>query len=367
MKTTKFLFATIFGLTITFSNAQNVQSNALATSGGLNAGTTASGTGKNTFYGYQAGKVNTSGSNNSFIGNEAGILNTTGYLNTFLGSYSGTSNSTGVNNTFIGSNSGRYFTTGSFNVIVGSVGDNFLTGTENTFVGYNSGGYNGTGNVFLGSHAGFESDGDNNNYLGANVGSQVIGSDNVFVGRDLGTALTGSGNVLIGRDMGYNMTIDDTFILQTQNNSPLLYGDFVTGKLGLGITSFPSTAGSVDVSAYKLFVPGGILTEAVRVNLISGWADYVFAADYKLPTLSEVEKHIIEKGHLINVPSEVEIVENGIDLVEMAKIQQEKIEELTLYIIDQNKINERQNRKLEKQSQEIEELKSMVLDLKKSK
>ena len=133
----------------------------------------------------------------------------------------------------------------------------------------------------------------------------------------------------------------------------------IQGKVGIGgdnvtpFGNFPTTAGIVNISNYNLFVKGGILTEEVRVNLQTTWADYVFAKDYKLPTLKEVEKHIVEKGHLINVPSAKKVKENGIELGEMAKIQQEKIEELTLYVIEQNKINE-------KQKLEIDELKIQI-------
>jgi hypothetical protein len=92
------------------------------------------------------------------------------------------------------------------------------------------------------------------------------------------------------------------------------------------------------------------------VSLTNTWADYVFKKDYKLPTLQEVEKQIQEKGHLFNVPSAQQVKNDGIELGEMAKIQQEKIEELTLYIIQQNKENEKQNK-------EIEELKVLVKTL----
>lgn len=122
----------------------------------------------------------------------------------------------------------------------------------------------------------------------------------------------------------------------------------IQGKVGIGgsdstpFGNFPTNSGGVNVSGYNLFVKGGILTDELRVS--TTWADYVFAKEYKLPTLQEVEKHIQEKGHLINVPSAKQVEEDGIELGEMAKIQQEKIEELTLYIIEQNKINEAQNK-----------------------
>ena len=90
---------------------------------------------------------------------------------------------------------------------------------------------------------------------------------------------------------------------------------------------------------YKLAVNGKILAKEIKVE--TGWADYVFQEDYDLPTLKEVEQHIKENGHLPNIPSSEEVAENGIQLGEMNKLLLEKIEELTLYVIQQQKeINE---------------------------
>ena len=120
------------------------------------------------------------------------------------------------------------------------------------------------------------------------------------------------------------------------------------GKMYLGSTAvFPNATGN-----YKLFVEGGILTEKVKVALRSSanWADYVFADDYKLMTLKEVEKFITTNKHLPGVDSASELSKNGLDIAEMQSKQMEKIEELTLYIIEQNKA-------LEKTQKEMEELK----------
>ncbi len=112
------------------------------------------------------------------------------------------------------------------------------------------------------------------------------------------------------------------------------------GNLGIG-TSNPGT--------WKLAVKGKIRAEEIKVE--TGWADYVFKEEYDLPTLEEVEKHIKEKGHLINIPSAKEVAKNGIQLGEMNKLLLEKIEELTLYVIELKKENE-------SQQQEIEQLKT---------
>lgn len=90
---------------------------------------------------------------------------------------------------------------------------------------------------------------------------------------------------------------------------------------------------------YKLYVERGILTERLKVSLATAtsWADFVFADDYKLKPLSEVETFLKKYKHLPNVPSADEVVVSGIDVAKMDAKLLEKIEELTLYIININK------------------------------
>ncbi|MCV9930886.1 hypothetical protein OIU80_01195 [Flavobacterium sp. LS1R47] len=121
---------------------------------------------------------------------------------------------------------------------------------------------------------------------------------------------------------------------------------YVDTNLGIGTSNFVDGA-----DTYRLSVKGKIRAEEVKVY--NTWADYVFRKDYKLLNLKEVEKYIAENGHLPNVPSAKEITEKGLELGEMAKIQQEKIEELTLYLIQQNKENEQLNK-------DIQELKAQM-------
>jgi hypothetical protein len=112
------------------------------------------------------------------------------------------------------------------------------------------------------------------------------------------------------------------------------------GKVVIGGSSITNLPGS-----YKLYVSGGILTEQVRVGVYntSGWADYVFDKNYKLMSLDSLSEYVNANQHLPNIPSASEVVKDGIDVAGMNSKLLEKIEELTLYVIDlQNQINDLQ-------------------------
>lgn len=94
--------------------------------------------------------------------------------------------------------------------------------------------------------------------------------------------------------------------------------------------------GTFNTGSYKLAVEGKIGAREVKVTTAS-WADFVFADDYVLPPLAEVEQFIKKHKHLPEVPSEKDVLENGIELGKMDAILLQKIEELTLYMINQQK------------------------------
>jgi hypothetical protein len=117
------------------------------------------------------------------------------------------------------------------------------------------------------------------------------------------------------------------------------------------IVGSPSTTIPVG-STYKLAVGGGILTEKVRVATTGTpfWADFVFEPNFKLRTLSELDKFIKLNKHLPDMPSTSEVALYGIDLAETQALLLQKIEELTLYIINQNKKIDGLERRLKKLS-----------------
>lgn len=93
--------------------------------------------------------------------------------------------------------------------------------------------------------------------------------------------------------------------------------------------------GTHETHSYKLAVDGAILTEEVTVKVSENWPDYVFKDDYKLLTINQLDNYIGKHGHLPDIPAEEEILEHGLKLGEMERLLLKKVEELTLYIIQQ--------------------------------
>ena len=95
--------------------------------------------------------------------------------------------------------------------------------------------------------------------------------------------------------------------------------------------------GTRDTKGFKLGVDGSVIAQEIKVANYTDWADFVFNNDYILPTLTEVENYITEKGHLKDIPSAKEVEQNGFFLGQMDAKLLQKIEELTLYTIQQEK------------------------------
>ncbi|MFU8844490.1 MAG: hypothetical protein ACNA7V_11860 [Bacteroidales bacterium] len=105
---------------------------------------------------------------------------------------------------------------------------------------------------------------------------------------------------------------------------------YISSNLRIGTTT--------QATGYALSVNGKIIATEVRVEAFSNWPDYVFAEDYKLMSLEELEQSINENQHLPGIPSAQEVSETGFDLGDMQRRLLEKVEELTLYTIQQEKM-----------------------------
>ncbi len=180
-------------------------------------------------------------------------------------------------------------------------------------------------------------------FTGDNAGNVLdekisILSNNGNVG--IGTTTPSSNLHVLGATTGqYSLTVENT---NTTGNGLLIKAGGAGSNMNL-LTIQDNAGGEI------LKVRGADKTLYVReleVRL-AAFPDYVFEKDYSLMPLSELEAYITKNKHLPNVPSATEVENNGANVGGLLKIQMEKIEELTLYLIEMQKANEKMQKELE--------------------
>ena len=173
----------------------------------------------------------------------------------------------------------------------------------------------------------------------------------ISTGADAGLTAAASGYVMLGNSTATNMVIDNNEILARNNgNFSTLFvqydgggvnigGGSISGGLKLEVNGDAIFKGKMRIgntvlpTGYNFGVDGQMICEEVQVKLKTDWADYVFAADYQLKSISQVADFVKQNNHLPGIPSAASIAKEGISIGEMQRLQMEKIEELTLYII----------------------------------
>ncbi len=353
--------------------------------GALQAVTTGNG---NTANGSGALASNISGLENTAMGFNALSFNNSGHFNTGYGSGALYSNSTGHRNTILGASALRNNQGGSNNTVIGSEAGYNAYGSNNVFLGYNAGynELNGSNKLYiensdadstqalifgnfatndlrlngktLAKYVAVNDDtpaiqgiNNNNDYYG--IGVKGNGGWIGVQGESFGTGIDsyfGTKGVSTGTNTGNNYGVLGEASNGASNYgvygfSPMglnNYAGYFEGDVAIG-SAFPKKA-----TGYKLSVDGKIAAEKVLVDLDADWPDYVFKDNYALLSLAEVKDHIEANGHLPNVPSAKEIEDHGLPLGNMNKVLMEKIEELTLYILQQEEKLQNYERRLKK-------------------
>ncbi len=332
---------------------------------------------ENVALGRYAMQNSTSSRGNSVVG--AGSLknSTTAYDNSGLGYYTLFNVSSGYQNVALGHKAGHNLTTGSRNIVIGPYTEANTSYNYNIIMGYRSAAPAGNNNIVIGKKVTLPT-GTNN---AMNIGGVLYGSGfqsalpesatsdvvNGKIGINVMNptqALSVSGRVAIApvgtvSDEAYNGNIIVTkpqasgqyINLVRQGSYPWSIGtvyntsDFAIGAGTANDASFTNpffiihSGGNVGIGTnspdYKLDVDGTVRAHQVLVNLREG-ADFVFEKGYQLKPIEEVHDFVKENKHLPGVAPAAEMVESGLDMGEFQIKLLQKVEELTLYVAQQN-------------------------------
>ncbi|HMO62549.1 MAG TPA: hypothetical protein PKC39_15550 [Ferruginibacter sp.] len=354
----------------------------------------------------------TTGGGNTAMGNASLYANKGGANNVALGYWSMRYNLSGNENVAIGTTALRENRSGNRNTVIGREGlRNDTSGHNNVVIGYQSGynNFNGSNNVFIGYQAGYNEVGSNKLYIANSATATPLIAGDFNTGR-LGIGTTsnptdkleiagsvkihdtlkiptgaGAGKILTSDSLGNatwqnittgstsesgwsvqgnSGTIAATDFIGTTDNAPLTFRTNnveqmridAGGRIGIGTVNTNDTA-------FRLFVEKGIHTRRVKVDQ-EEWADFVFGEDYKLPSIAELETFIKKNHHLPGIQSEAEVKREGVDLGKNQAALLQKIEELTLYIIEQHQKIEalqKQNSQMNNLQYEVDELKKLLI------
>lgn len=378
----------------------------------------------NTFTGEASGYSSTTGDRNTFTGTLSGRNHTTGSDNTFTGEASGFNHSNGSRNTFIGAKSGHNNQSNG-NVFIGYQAGYDESGANKLYITNSNdatpliygdfstdlltvngmldvvqpGGTSSHSALKLRAGNSSQSYGSNQilfswnggpHYMHAiktrHHGGEVNGNAIDFylwdkandTREDIGTmhvmSLNG-GNVGIGiknPDKG-KLHVAGSFHVENEDGKQMFHVSAGRQLVFIGDEAYdkyqdlkddPSSNLYEHQDRFGIWSSKGMVATDLYWTDIENWADYVFEENYELSNLDEVEEYIRKNGHLPNIPSAKEVFENGYSAKDMNAKFLEKIEELTLYTIDQEKkiqsIEQAYQDKLDTLSERIAEIESLL-------
>ncbi len=193
-------------------------------------------------------------------------------------------------------------------------------------IGTNIGNTNGRFVVRTDGSDRFTVNNNGNATLGSGVEGGLLTVDGAYTGMVLKTGNTTRLSV-VAAGSNPEITGAGSGVLRIRNSSDGMYF-YSNGQISIG-------GGGAVATGYTVSVEGKLIATTVTSLPFGSWPDYVFEKDYKLRPLAEVKKYIEENKHLPGIPPAAIVAKEGIELGDISKRLTEKIEELTLYIIQQ--------------------------------
>ena len=144
------------------------------------------------------------------------------------------------------------------------------------------------------------------------------------------------------RDEDHGIEVDNNGEMKIKSKSGTDHSRLLLeGKVGINVYD-PNNMNP----SYSLCVNGGIMTDKIKIKYYYNWPDYVFNSDYPLMPLPDLKDYISKNHHLPEMPSDKDVIEEGVEVGKMQDILLKKIEELTLYILQQQETMEKLDQRI---------------------
>ncbi|MFC1226714.1 hypothetical protein ACFE6N_23120 [Pedobacter sp. BG31] len=202
------------------------------------------------------------------------------------------------------------------------------------------------------------------NFSSNNHGTVLMSSNLFFSDNDdlkianTHPSMSGASVVIPGNGQNHQGGI----LFYTNTPGPVTEGQAFTGMLSMTIKANGDVGIGTGMPREKLSVNGNIRAREIKVEA-TNWPDYVFEKGYKVGTLEELESYIKANKHLPDMPTAKDIEANGLELGEVVKMQQKKIEELTLHLIEKDKQINNQNTKVKDLESRLDRQEKMLSEM----
>ncbi len=184
------------------------------------------------------------------------------------------------------------------------------------------------------------------------IGYFNSGNEKLMVTNSIGIYKTSAANMVrLGYDVNY---IYPQIVWKTSSNQNFQFKNGSTGAVPITLSPDGKVGINTDnfLGDHSLYIEGSSIAEEMFVKLKGDWPDFVFHPDYTLMPLTDLERFIDQNGHLPEMPNAEEVKEEGVKTGETIRLLTQKVEELTLYLLQQQKEIEALKEKLEKRKKD---------------